>query len=86
MRPPLRAFRHALEHRGTALFAVDAAGTDPIAFELSTELEATGRVIASAAVAEPDEQAVRSAARELLAVIAELADGCLLYTSDAADE
>ncbi|MCA1191783.1 MULTISPECIES: L-tyrosine/L-tryptophan isonitrile synthase family protein [unclassified Saccharopolyspora] len=75
VRPPLRAFRHALEHRRTALFAADGADSAPLAFELSTELEATGRVVTSAAVAEPDEQAVRSAARALLAVLAELADG-----------
>ncbi|GAB2653558.1 hypothetical protein GCM10027271_09890 [Saccharopolyspora gloriosae] len=71
VRPPLRAFRHALEVRRTALFAAP----DALAFELSTELEATGRVITATAAPAPDEHTAREAARTLLAVFADLADG-----------
>ncbi|MFR9728047.1 L-tyrosine/L-tryptophan isonitrile synthase family protein [Saccharopolyspora sp. MS10] len=72
VRPPVRAFRHALEQRRTALFT----GSAPLlAFELSTELEATGRVVTTGAVRDPDEHEVRAAARTLLAVLGELADG-----------
>ncbi len=75
VRPPVRALRHALEVRRTALFALDGSAPDAIAFELSTELEATGRVITAAAVAGPDEHAARNSARTLLAVLADLANG-----------
>lgn len=71
VRPAVRAFRLALEHHRTALFAAAPPG-----FELSPELGATGRVLALGAVRNPDPADLAAAGRNLVGALDELGEGC----------
>ncbi|WP_246868956.1 L-tyrosine/L-tryptophan isonitrile synthase family protein [Saccharopolyspora sp. ASAGF58] len=75
VRPLLRTFRLALDSHGVGLFALGGAG---VAFELSPELQATGRIVVTDYLRvshEPTRAEVAAGARALVETLDELGAG-----------